>query len=124
MLDLLRFTKIDMHSVCFNPVHIRNIVHYLEYTEQPDSPLMAFECMKLLSSSCSCFLFLGVGNKTAYLIRSMFKHLHPRLRQWIYILVNILMEIEKPLLSSFRFELVYIPTSFVIFHVKLTGHNH
>lgn len=31
---------------------------------------------------------------------------------------------EATSLSSFGFELVYIPTSFVIFHVKLTGHNH
>jgi len=75
MVDLLRFRKTDMHLVCFNPVHLRNTAHYLQYTEQYDRPLLALECTNLPSSLRSRFLFLGLGNKTAYLMLSTFKHL-------------------------------------------------
>lgn len=94
MLDLLK--KINMHLVWLNPVHVRNIAYYLQYTEGSNRPLLTLEHMSLLSSSCSSFSCLGVENKTACLILSMFKHLHFRLRQQVCISVSILMEIQKP----------------------------
>lgn len=89
MLHVLRFSKIDIYIVC--NIYYMNWIkeQLLQYTALSDSPLLALECMHLPSSLCSCSSFLP---------NPLFLYTYPRLRQLIYILVNTLIEIQKPFL--------------------------